>query len=355
MTTGSTTSTTETWTLTWTQTRTETRSGIADAHEEGSDGQERTSRPMPELVGHRGAAALAPENTLLSFRRGVAEGSALLECDVHLSADGHDAIIHDATIDRTAQPDSPLRTGAVADLSRAQLDRVLVGDGEHVPTLEQVLDAAVREDGTRVPVLIEVKAPAATELVLDVLARRFAVTDFGPADGPGAARADGPGGTRPDGSGAARADAPPAWVISFHPEALRVVAEQAPHVPRLLTTTSTSPEFFETAVELGARQVGVRIADARQADVETCDRLGLALNLWTARSEEELDRAVELGCDTLTVDDPAWARERLAQIAADEAAFSGPVDDAARSPLDADPRGPDIDPRRPDTAEEVRA
>ena len=36
----------------------------------------------PVLVGHRGAAALDPENTLRSFRCGVAEGAALLECDV---------------------------------------------------------------------------------------------------------------------------------------------------------------------------------------------------------------------------------------------------------------------------------
>src|SRR5699024_10760581 len=51
----------------------------------------------PVIVGHRGAAAVTPENTVTSFRRGVAEGSRWLECDVHLSADGQDAIIHDAT------------------------------------------------------------------------------------------------------------------------------------------------------------------------------------------------------------------------------------------------------------------
>src|SRR5690625_6841998 len=71
----------------------------------------------PQLVGHRGAAEVEPENTIRSFRRGVVDGSAWLECDVHLSADGHDVIIHDATIDRTAQADSPLRTGSVAERS----------------------------------------------------------------------------------------------------------------------------------------------------------------------------------------------------------------------------------------------
>ena len=151
----------------------------------------------PVIVGHRGAAAVTPENTVTSFRRGVAEGSHWLECDVHLSADGQDAIIHDATLDRTAQADSPLRTGAVSDLTRAQLDRVLVGEDQHIPTLPQVLDAAVREDGTRVPVMVEIKAPEAADLVVRILQERFEPSSW------------------QDSSGA------PALVLSFHEEPLR--------------------------------------------------------------------------------------------------------------------------------------
>ena len=63
--------------------------------------------------------------------------------------------------------------------------------------------------------------------------------------------------------------------------------------------------------DLGVVHAGVRIADARQADVERAAELGVALNLWTARTEEELERALELGCDTLTVDDPVWAAARV--------------------------------------------
>ena len=247
-----------------------------------------TSQPL--LVGHRGAAALDPENTVRSFRRGVAEGSALLECDVHLSADGRDVILHDATLDRTAQADSPLRTGAVADLTRAQLDRVLVGEDEHVPTLAQVLEAAVREDGARVPLLVEIKAPAAAEVVLRILAEQL-------GDEGAEAWAD--------------PSAAPAVLLSFHEEPLRLAQQAAPWIPRMRTTTATSPEWWDSCRELGVAHAGVRIADARQADVERAAELGLALNLWTARTEEELERALELGCDTITVDDPVWARSLM--------------------------------------------
>ena len=244
---------------------------------------------QPEIVGHRGAAAVEPENTILSFRRGVAEGSQWLECDVHLSADGRDVIIHDATLDRTAQEDSPLRTGAVADLTRAQLDRVLVGKGAHIPTLSQVLDAAVREDGTRVPLLVEIKAPAAVDLVIEILQEHFDEAAW------------------QDPAGA------PACMLSFHEEPLRRTAELAPQIPLMRTTTATSPEWWESCRELQVAHVGVRIADARQGDVERAAELGATLNLWTARADEELERALELGCDTITVDDPAWAFALMAQ------------------------------------------
>ena len=245
---------------------------------------------QPLLVGHRGAAALDPENTVRSFRRGVAEGSALLECDVHLSADGRDVILHDATLDRTAQADSPLRTGAVADLTRAQLDRVLVGEDEHIPTLAQVLEAAVREDGVRVPLLVEIKAPAAAEVVLRILAEQLGDEGADAWADPSAA---------------------PAVLLSFHEEPLRLAQQAAPWIPRMRTTTATSPEWWDSCRELGVAHAGVRIADARQADVERAAELGLALNLWTARTEEELERALELGCDTITVDDPVWARSLM--------------------------------------------
>lgn len=244
---------------------------------------------QPEIVGHRGAAAVEPENTIRSFRRGVAEGSQWLECDVHLSADGQDVIIHDATLDRTAQPDSPLRTGAVAELTRAQLDRVLVGKDERIPSLSQVLDAAVREDGTRVPLLVEIKAPAAADLVVQILLQHF---DEAAWQDPAVT---------------------PAVVLSFHEEPLRRTAELAPQIPLMRTTTATSAEWWESCRQLQVSHVGVRIADARQADVERAAELGATLNLWTARADEELERALELGCDTITVDDPAWAFALMAQ------------------------------------------
>jgi glycerophosphoryl diester phosphodiesterase len=53
------------------------------------------------VIGHRGAASLAPENTMAAFRKARAAGADMFELDVHLSADGVPVVIHDDTLERT--------------------------------------------------------------------------------------------------------------------------------------------------------------------------------------------------------------------------------------------------------------
>lgn len=81
------------------------------------------------VVGHRGAAAYVPENTLDSFRRAVTDGAHASECDVHMSSDGVAMVIHDKTLDRTTS-----LKGAVAETSSGMMK------GAAVPTLEEYID-----------------------------------------------------------------------------------------------------------------------------------------------------------------------------------------------------------------------
>ena len=53
------------------------------------------AQPVVEIIGHRGAAGLAPENTLASFSRACAIGVSGIELDVHLTADGAVVVHHD--------------------------------------------------------------------------------------------------------------------------------------------------------------------------------------------------------------------------------------------------------------------
>lgn len=100
------------------------------------------------VIGHRGAAGLAPENTLASFSQAVRLGVDAVELDVHVSADERLVVIHDERVDRTTDGN-----GQVAATTLAALRRLDAGDGERIPTLDQVLEAVP----PRIAVNIELK------------------------------------------------------------------------------------------------------------------------------------------------------------------------------------------------------
>ena len=95
---------------------------------------------MVTVTGHRGAAGLEPENTLRSFRRALDLGVDAIELDVHLTQDQHLVVIHDATVDRTTEG-----SGAVRDLTLREIQQLDAGLGEHVPSLQEVIDLVARK------------------------------------------------------------------------------------------------------------------------------------------------------------------------------------------------------------------
>ena len=96
----------------------------------------------PLIGGHRGNPAEHPENTLASFRSAIELGVDMIECDVHLSADGELVVIHDHTLDRTTSG-----SGLVAEHTLAELRDLDAGGGQRVPTLAEVCRLAQGQVG----------------------------------------------------------------------------------------------------------------------------------------------------------------------------------------------------------------
>ena len=104
------------------------------------------------LVGHRGAMAHAPENSIASFRLAEEMGVDEIELDVRLTADGVAIVLHDATLDRTAADDSGRGLGPVAELSFDQIKDIELDSGRGVLTFDEALD------NTTVTLQVEMKA-----------------------------------------------------------------------------------------------------------------------------------------------------------------------------------------------------
>lgn len=104
--------------------------------------------PTPRVFGHRGAAALAPENTLASFALALALGADALELDVHSTRDGVVVVIHDPDLNRTTNGSGLVsqhtwhelrQLDAGCRFTRDGHDFPYAGQGIGVPTLEAVL------------------------------------------------------------------------------------------------------------------------------------------------------------------------------------------------------------------------
>lgn len=103
--------------------------------------------PTPRVFGHRGAAALAPENTLPSFALALALGADVLEFDVHGSRDGVIVVIHNAMLEGTTNGQGAVRDHAWCDLRQLDAGYQFTHDGREFP---------FRGQGVRLPTLAAV-------------------------------------------------------------------------------------------------------------------------------------------------------------------------------------------------------
>lgn len=90
----------------------------------------------PLVIGHRGASAHAPENTLAAFRLAREQGADGIELDAKRCASGEVVVMHDPTLERTTNGE-----GKLHEWSLAELRTLDAGGGERVPTLDDVFES----------------------------------------------------------------------------------------------------------------------------------------------------------------------------------------------------------------------
>ena len=120
------------------------------------------------LFAHRGGAGLGPENTLKTIRRALSQHVDGVEVDVRESRDSVLLAIHDKEIERTTSG-----AGAINELTLDEIQQFDAGDGERVPTIEEVVDTVCAED---VELLLDLKpsrnGPAIAQRLLDIVIER---------------------------------------------------------------------------------------------------------------------------------------------------------------------------------------
>lgn len=228
----------------------------------------------PRVLAHRGLALEAPENTLLAFAHALGLGVTHIETDVHESADGVAMVAHDADLSRIAG-----RPERVGDLTVAELAALDLGEGQHVPTLAEALDAFpearfnidLKSGGAIEPTVDAIRAARAEDRVLltsfSERRRRAALALL-----PGVATsASGP---------------------RFAAALLATVVRGGPFVRAALRGLH--------AVQIPTRAIGLNTVSP--ARIRAFHAAGVEVHVWTINEQAEMHRLLALGVDGIVTD-----------------------------------------------------
>jgi glycerophosphoryl diester phosphodiesterase len=219
---------------------------------------------LPKVIGHRGAMAYAPENTLASFREARRRGATWVETDIKLTADGVPIVMHDASLKRTTGVDRLVALTPSAELPK------------DVPTFEEAI-ACFQELGLGCNVEIkpcEGREAETARVAVATLRRRWPST------------------------------LPPPLLSSFKPASLAAAREAAPEFARAILLGELNGDWRVRADAVGAEGVntdGKKLAPGRARDVK---QAGFALSVYTIDDPAQARALVAMGVDCVITDMP---------------------------------------------------
>ncbi len=219
---------------------------------------------LPKVIGHRGAKAYAPENTLASFREARRRGATWVEMDIKLTSDGVPIVMHDASLKRTTGVDR-----LVALTPRAELPK-------EVPTFEEAI-ACFQELGLGCNV--EIKPCEGSEVetarvVVATLRRCWPAT------------------------------LPAPLLSSFKPDSLVAARDAAPEFARAILLDELNDDWRVKADAVGAAGVntdGKKLSPGRAHEVK---QAGFALSVYTIDDAAQAKALVGMGVDCVITDVP---------------------------------------------------
>jgi glycerophosphoryl diester phosphodiesterase len=235
-------------------------------------------KSLPTVIGHRGAAAYAPENTLASFRAAAALGCRMVEFDVRLSADGVPLVFHDDRLERTSTG-----SGRVGEHSLAHLKTLDAGGwfaaafaGETIPTLAEVLTCCA---GLGLAVNMEIKPDPGHEAETAIAALAVAGQMW-------------------------PADLPPPLISSFQRPALVSALAVAPHWPRGLLVETLPQDWREAVGDLDCCAVHAAASTLKAPDIAALRAAGLQILAYTVNNRDRAEALWQAGVAAVFSDAP---------------------------------------------------
>lgn len=235
-----------------------------------------------EIVGHRGASFLAPENTMASVVKAVENGADAVEVDIHMSRDGKIVVIHDSSTKRTTNKDLLVLETNYSEL--AKLDAGSFKDdefaGEKIPLLIEILDYLPEH----VNIYIEIKA------TIDILPGLKQLLHNHPKKNQ-------------------------FRIIAFSIETITKAKSMLPSIPCYFLKSSVEVENYSDFVEnLKTRNLDgadLHYGTISNELVKELNKNGLECLAWTVNSIEKSKELIEMGVVGITTDKPGYIRKLI--------------------------------------------
>jgi glycerophosphoryl diester phosphodiesterase len=232
------------------------------------------TRPgVPLVIAHRGASGTLPENTLPAYALAIEQRADMIEIDLHRTRDGETVVTHDEDLAGLGG------SGEIAAATAAEIRALDAGNGERVPTLDEVLD----DFGARIPFNLELKRgarglyPGLEAAAVDAVDRRGLLDRT--------------------------------LFSSFFDPVLARLRERSAGARSALLLSVREPERpLERARAVGAEALNPSILLAKPALIEAAHAEGLAVYVFTVDAEDDMRRLLDLGVDGMFTNFPARLR-----------------------------------------------
>lgn len=218
---------------------------------------------MVKIIGHRGAAGYAPENTILSFQTAIDIGCDRAELDVRLSKDNEVIVFHDEKVSRMTN-----RTGFVHKLNLVELKKLELPYKQKIPTLQEVIDYCKG----KIDLMIELKSKGTAKPVNKILLEN----NF----------------------------AGHVVIISFDVELLQEIKEINPKLKVGLLFKKYSESVWQLAKKIPLDFIGPKSNIVTRGMINKAHKLGKYIYTYNVKDKETGNKLIALGVDEIGTDFP---------------------------------------------------
>ena len=246
----------------------------------------------PLIIAHRGASALAPENTSAAFTQAIKDGADGIEFDVRFAKDGVPVVFHDEDLIRVLKKEILVRNLTSKELSEFDVGSWFNTEKpefahekfaiERISTLEETLEFLKDYKGI---IYIELKCGGVNveqfcKSVCDVVARSKAASRI--------------------------------IIKSFNLSVVPLIKKHCPEVrtaalfaPKIMLILRKEKRLIETAIESGADRLSLHFSLATNKLMEKATEKNLSVAIWTVDSPRWIKRSIKLGIEHIITNDPA--------------------------------------------------